>query len=250
MTMKTRIRFYFIPVLIFTLSGCSSSKLGSLELDSVMTIKAKQEAMAKIESTATHQYSPQALSGMRDALETSGLKTPEIILLTLPSSFLEFGGPTLEKHKKDTALTVPPFAEILWEHRETGLKVFVGRADMKALEVTRLTRSEFITGLGEITKSYDEIYRKDHSSQASGKTEELGNLIKHTVTGKFLEGVNWHTDRRIFYLFKPEYRLTILISGKDEALEASETELQAALQLLEKRLTQLYPDAILFKAAS
>ena len=240
----------FAGLLIAALSsGCASQTTAPLELESVMDLKAEKEQRLRLgEAEAKEKTRPAALpvDALRKTLEGTSFEARELALVNLPASFRPLRKRELETLRREKPKEIPPFVEAGWRHELLDVTVLAGKADMDSAAVSAMTRDEFMEKLKDVATIYDDFFGREYSSQSNLNIEESGQVIKAAVHSKFVREGDWFAQKRIFYLFRPDYRLALMISGKDANIMEADEELRPALEALVRDLNLLYPEGIVF----
>ncbi|HTL48317.1 MAG TPA: hypothetical protein VL688_09710 [Verrucomicrobiae bacterium] len=224
----------WLLVLILVVGGCATPSEDTLELENILREKkTRQERLAgQVSETAPQDSQAPAPS--------------ELEVLMLPRGYRKLEAGEVETLKKNSA--VPPFAEAVWQSAEMGLTVSAGKAPMDRDAVLAMTRDEFLAKMKDIDKVYDAYYGDKHQSQSTLDLRENGKLICVTVLSKFVKDGAWQAEKRVFYLYTPDYRLSVLITGTDEAMTRGAGALDSSLRDFEELLRQAYPEGINFKS--
>ena len=214
-------------------------------MESVMSLK---EAKRIQGLTAEQlQWTEDEVERIRIDLKDDPSGPLEFSWLSLPESFERLTDEELADERiKDTF--IPPFAQVMWRDQEHNIRIVGGKVAMDPDRVYGMTEYEFREELRHIGQIYGEHYQKTYGTQASLKVRDSGPGIVVSVTGKYVKGDEWHTERRLFYIYTASHRLTFLIWSRDETYTEVKKAVNESLARFEKKLGHVYPDGIDFKS--
>ena len=110
-----------------------------------------------------------------------------------------------------------------------------------------LFRSDFLKEVDSIGQQYNELYKKAHAVPASVEVRDEENFTTLKVIAKYLDEDAWKTDERYFYFYRPDRRLNLMITGKDEDLAFDIKDLRDSLRTFGKVLRIRYTKPIDFQ---
>lgn len=232
----------FVFAAIAGFQGCASTP-DTLDLDSVMNLKADKEARQEAEALRLEEESRewQALEKKRDDSE---LSVPEAEWFELPASLRMLREAELIELRTHHPDVVPESAGIVWRDDATDVTLVMGRTDLDWSRVNSSSPLEFRKFLDSIVSVYVGYYSQFPQSVTETEIDEIRSMYKIQVMSRFVKDEVPTTQHRLFYLYTRSYRLSLMVSGPLRGVESHMPAIEEALELLETRLLHFYPDGL------
>lgn len=247
----------------FMFHGCVFRHEEPLQLQNIFeykaelkkTIEAKEAERKRLEeeskSSVVQAKPANVEKSPEQILKESKLNPPEAAFLQLPDAFTVVSEEQLKNSVilKDVQKTFPG-CTTLWVAKGMDVVILAGKIPLNFEHLVSLTKEEFRKELQNIGSQYDSFYQSAYHSRASYKIDEKKSLSTVAVASKYVEKQNWRTDLRYIYIYTPEYRLNIMISGSEEDIGKIKGDIDAMMGVLEKRLVNQFPNGIQFRDSS
>ncbi len=258
-------RTFIVPSLLvfLALNGCASSK-DTLSLDNVIheeeLRKERQAAQEVIDKKAAEIEAKEEIQRRRSSANLD--KTPQEIIAKAKArpeelEFLEI--PDNMTRLNSFELTDPAMQEKIqktfpdlaagWHFDDSSVMLLSGVILMQKEQVLYMTRDQFLESVAKVKVKYETYYKKQFNAPMTFEVVQEGPLIFVKMTSKYLDGGEWWSDERLIYFYKPDYRLNILVTGKESDLIKVKTQTDGIITLFERRLSQYFKEGIKFREA-
>lgn len=244
-----------LVLLLLINNGCASSR-SSLELDNIFDYKAelRQSIEAKKAEKAKKAAQDAELTksevrkdrkAREEILKTSTMDPPELVLLDIPEYFQKVPEDKLnESEIAKRTEKVFPGCTAVWMAKGSDFMIFAGKIPLDAERISKLSKNEFEKEIENLGAKYDGFYQSVYHSRANYNLVQEKQFYGLEITSKYLENGEWRTDLRKIYVYRPNYRLNIMLSGKDADNEGIWSDLRLMLEGFENDLSKTFPEEL------
>lgn len=221
-------------ILLVVLNGCTT-KSADLQLENIFDLKAERAQRAAIKAAKNAKIREEEARSKDEDLKKKEQKSaelsakisaedpPELALFELPEIFVRS-----KNQKKMAAWYIP--------NLDVTIMVWKNLTDAK--KVKAMSQEELKNELKNVGKQYNTFFEETRKSPATFKIMEDGNCFVLKVKSNYLDFQDWFTQTRYVFFYRPDYRLNLLVVGRDEHLEKINPELEKAIELFRKRLRE------------
>lgn len=218
-------------IFVILLSGCTTQS-GDLQLENILDLKAERamRAESKIKNAKVQEEAKTEEDSKKSAellTKTSAQDLPELSFLELPEIF------TRPKEQKKM---------IAWHTRDLDVTVMAWKNPTNAEEVKAMSKNELKDEMKNVGKQYNTFFEQTRKSPATFKIMEDGDCLVLKVKSNYLDFQDWFTQTRYVFFYRPDYRLNLVVIGRDEHLEKINSELEKSIELFRKRLSNHFKE--------
>ena len=238
-------------VLLLTV-GWGASKPTKLELDNTLTLEAgraarKAEKAKKTEEQAkqTEEKAKEEVQApsrrLKEIIRKSKNNPPELDFLELPPDFVRLTGADQKASVIQKAIEGTFHKNVaIWRSRNLDLTVMTWKQPTNPEQVRSLSKEAFRKEMLKAGAEFDSFYQKTHHAKANVDIQEDGSVILMKVVSKYSESGNSRIDVRCLFFYKPEYRLNVMILGKNEDFNKKAPEIDKSLESFRKKLSEFF----------
>lgn len=233
---------------IVVLSSACTQSAQKLELDNILDLKAERalraEAKAasrvKIEEEEVKTKKDDAKKKEAEIFAVSQQDPAELALLELPEIFLLSAS---KSHALQHRGAQKPIATV-WRARNLNVTIMAWKNPTNAEKIRAMSKDELRAELNQVGKQYDDFFQQTRKSHATFKIKEEDNHFMMKIKSNYLNFEEWFTQSRYILFYRPDYRLNLVIIGKDEDLAKVNSDLEESIELFRARLRKRFKKGI------
>ena len=236
-------------------SGCAASSnhgTDPLALDSILDVKSRREqlvAQTPVESKKETSVSiPLQPSPEPQVKEIVVALLPEMppphmdpeelkALYPLPEGWTLLGENDADyKNLKGHIEKALPVISAIWKNKSSDISMAAGKVPLKAESMLALDEKGLMLELDKLADQYKVYYSTVYQAQAETEVKKRRNIYMVKLQCNYsMNGFGW-IDQRYIYFYKPEYRLTLIVSGRDKVFQNQEIPLARRIEAFTSEL--------------
>lgn len=247
-SLKSLSGFCLIAALV--LIGCTASSQLSEELHLQSVLDQKTEKRSKPVYVPPQvaaqplQQAPQAAAAVSapNTTKTEIAYDPkELSLLNIPAGFnrLAETDPEYKNIHKFISVLLPEVASI-WNSDESDALIAAGKVPLQKEKMLSFDEESFSKELEKLGEQYREFYQKAYDAETEYQVEKTRGIYVLKSRSRYANHGYARSDWRYIFFYSPEYRLNVILTGRDTDLEVHQVPLFGMIDEFKKQMAQQF----------